>query len=116
MTYTPNLIEIARLVYLQNFDRDLSPLEFTLPHLGISAASQWITRWVVARRNLHRPRKQTLAAANLTQSGQALLPEQRSQVIQRLRRSESQRNNPSQVREKQHLVHHVNECLSIFLI
>ena len=84
MTYARDLIEVARLVYLQNFDCNLPPMVVTLVHLGIPTTSQRVIHRIVARWNLHGPRKQALGTTYLTQSGETLLAERRSQNIQHL--------------------------------
>jgi len=72
VTHTCNLIEIACRVYFQNLDRDLAPLMFAHPHIGIPAAVQCLLRSVETKRDLEWTRKQSTATAYFAQCVQTL--------------------------------------------
>ena len=64
-TYTRDLLQVTQSVHLQDFNCDVEPLVFSLPHFGKPAVTQWRVQPIVAGRDSHRSRKQSLAATYL---------------------------------------------------
>ena len=73
--HTGDLDKVARGVNPQHLDRDVAALVFTLPHVAKPAAIQRGIRSIVAKWDLQRFRKQSMASAHPTQAAQTLPPE-----------------------------------------
>jgi len=118
--YTCDLIKVTCQVDLQNLDCNFTPLVFTLPHFGIPTMIQRGSHPIIARGDLHRSQEQGLMTAYLTQSFQALPPEQRHQAVQYLLggmgrfRFESVDPFTQDERMGKYFIYHIDKGLSIF--